>query len=96
MHISDRNKLCFGNASALCGSSAGASVLAELNSPSKKDTFAMSVGQMSIFSNELSGLKRTFKINFYCSLIIFLSKIGFTSLKIRSASLDFKKGFMLA
>lgn len=37
----------------------------------------MSVGQMSIFSNELSGLKRNFKVNFHCSLIIFLSKIEF-------------------
>lgn len=62
----------------LCGSSPGASVLAELSSPSKEDTFAMSVGHMSIFSNELSGLKRNFKVNFHCSLIIFLSKIGFT------------------
>lgn len=63
MHISNKN--CFGNASALCGSSPGASVLAELKSPSKEDTFAMSVGQMSIFSNELSGLKRNFKVNFH-------------------------------
>lgn len=43
----------------------------------REGTFAMSVGQMSIFSNELSGLKRNFKVNFHCSLIIFLSKIEF-------------------